>query len=454
MEFIPHKYQSEVVDHIVNHPATGVFLGMGLGKTAICLMAILKEMYDSFDVGKVLIIAPKKVAEATWQEEAKRWDCFSPLTFSTVLGNQKQRVQALKKKADIYITNRENTLWLMDYLKFRPDFDMLIIDESTSFKDANTKRWKALKKVRGCFKKVVLLTGTPRPNSLMDLWAQLYLLDGGERLGKTLTSFRNTYFVPDKRNGQVVYSYRIRNKDLEKEIYRAISDICISLKAEDYQLIPDVLPPVYAPVVLSDKEMKKYKEMEKEKVLEMMDEEITALSAGALLSKLHQIAQGAIYNENKETINIHDAKIQALAEIAEQGENLLVFYSFRHDLERLKSAFPEARELKDAKDMEEWNAGKIPMLLAHPASAGYGLNLQRGGHIIVWFGLTWSLEQYQQANARLARQGQTSPVVIIHLVAKGTVDERIVEALKQKEKGQDAMMNAVKLLVKEYGGGK
>lgn len=452
MEFIPHPYQKKVIDHIVEHPRTGVFLGMGLGKTAICLSAILCEMYDKMDIDKVLIIAPKKVAEATWQDEAKKWDYLRNLTFSTVLGTEEQREEALRKTADIYIINRENTVWLMEHFRYCPPFDMLVIDESTSFKNPASKRFRALKKVRGCFKKIVLLTGTPRPNSAIDLWSQLYLLDGGERLGKTLTSFRDTYFVPDRRNGAIVYSYRLKNAAAEKQIYRRIGDICISLKSEDYRIMPDVLPPVYTPVELSPKDMKAYKELEREQVLELADsgEDITAMSAGALMTKLHQMANGAIYTPSGDTFLIHNSKIQALREIAESGENLLVFYSFKSDLARLKESFPEAQELKGVKELNDWNKGLIPMLLAHPSSAGYGLNLQKGGHIVIWFGLTWSLEQYQQANARLARQGQTEPVVINHLVAKGTVDEQIIRALKRKEKGQAAMMEAVKMLIESY----
>lgn len=437
-----YDYQKKVVEHIMSHPGAGVFLGMGLGKTLITLTAILKLMYEDFEISNVLVIAPKKVAEATWQDEAEKWNM--PFTFSAILGTAAERRRAINKRADIYLVNRENVLWLMKELKWQPNFDMLVIDESTSFKDQSTKRWKALKRVRGSFKRVVLLTGTPAPNSLMDLWAQVYLLDGGKRLGRTITEYRNNYFVPGMRNGAVIYNYKIRNKEAEQEIYNRISDICISLKSEDYRNMPDVLPPVVLPVVLDDHAKEVYKEMLREQVAELNGKEITATSAAAVSNKLLQIANGAIYDNDGRVVEVHDAKIQALSEIEERP--LLVFYNFKHDLARLLKAFPEARKLETAQDIKDWNAGKIPMLLAHPASAGYGLNLQQGGHIVVWFGLTWSLEQYQQANARLARQGQTEPVTIIHLVAKGTIDEKVMAALKHKRSGQDAMMEAIKML--------
>lgn len=449
--FVPHAYQKAVAEHIVNHPGTGVFLGMGLGKTSIALMAILEEMYNRFEIGSVLIVAPKTVAEATWQDEAQKWDQFHCLRFSTILGSKTERLKALYKKADIYVINRENVVWLMEQTHYKPPFDMLILDESTSFKDSKTKRWRAIRRVRGCFKKIVLLTGTPRPNGLMDLWAQLYLLDGGKRLGKSLTSFRSNYFLPDKRNQDIVYSWKVRNPAAEKEIYDKISDICISLKSEDYKNMPDVLPPVIIPVKLDKASMDAYRTMAKEYIIEMQGEEITALSAAAVSNKLLQLANGAIYDNDGVMHEVHSAKLDALADIAStnEGNPILVFYSYRSDLARILKKFPKARQLKSADDVRDWNAGKIEMLLAHPASAGYGLNLQAGGHIIVWFGLTWSLEQYQQANARLQRQGQQEPVIIHHLVAEGTLDTHVMAALKAKRLGQDAMMDAVKMLVKE-----
>ena len=448
MRFVPHRYQQKVIDHILSHRGTGVFLDMGLGKTAITLMAILMEVYDLLEINKVLIIAPKKVAEATWQDEAAKWEDFKGLRISAVLGTEKQRVRALAVDADIYIINRENTEWLVRYYNWKLPFDMLVVDESTSFKDPKTRRWRALKKARACFKKVIILTGTPRPNSLMDLWAQMYLLDGGERLGRTITEYRGNYFKPDKQNGPIVYSYQIRDEASEKEIYDKISDICISMKASDYLELPERLPPIEVPVVLDDKAKAAYKKMEKDCVLELQDREITATAAAAVSNKLLQLANGAVYDDDGQVVEVHRAKLAALKEIVEaSGSPVLVFYNFRHDLFRIQDAFPEARELKTAEDIREWNAGKIPMLLAHPASAGYGLNLQAGGHTIVWYGLTWSLEQYLQANARLDRQGQKEPVIIHHLVTRGTIDEAVIQALNTKKKGQDAMMAAISQLV-------
>lgn len=450
MKYVPHPYQEAVKNHILNHPGAGVFLDMGLGKTVITLSAIMEAAFDELSVSKILIVAPKRVAESTWQDEMRKWDCFEGLTVSTVLGDRRQRIRALERKADVYIINRENVVWLVEYYKYKPPFDMLVVDESTSFKDSATRRWKNLRKVRGRFKRIVILTGTPRPNSLMDLWAQVYLLDGGQRLGRTITEYRNNYFVPDQRNGMTVYNYRIRNEAAEKEIYDKISDICISLKAEDYKTMPDRIPPVVVPVRLDAKAREAYKEMEREQILALKGEEITAFSAAAVSNKLLQLANGAVYTEDGKTIEVHRAKLDALKEIAECGQSLLVFYSYRSDLARIQREFPKARMLRSAEDIKDWNAGKVEMLLAHPASAGYGLNLQAGGHIIVWFGLTWSLEQYQQANARLARQGQKEPVIIHHLVAEGTIDERVMDALKNKEKGQEAMMRAITLECQRY----
>lgn len=451
MRYKPYPYQQMAIQHILDRPGAGVYLDMGMGKTSITLSAIMSYLYDSFSGNKVLVIAPKKVAEATWQDEAKQWDCFRPLTFSSILGDRRQRIRALNTDADIYMINRENVVWLMEQCRNKPPFDMLVIDESTSFKDQATKRWRALRRVRAHFKKIVILTGTPSPNSLMDLWAQIYLLDGGERLGRTITEYRQNYFVPDKRDGMRIFSYKIKSSQAEKEIYDRIGDICISLRARDYLTLPETMPPVVVPVKLSSAELKAYKEMEREQVIQLKGQEITAMSAAAVSTKLMQLANGAIYDSDGRTIEVHKAKLEALQEIAEsnEGSPLLVFYSFRSDLARIQKTFPKARKLESAQDIRDWNTGKVPMLLAHPASAGYGLNLQAGGHIIVWYGLTWSLEQYQQANARLKRQGQTRPVVISHLVAEGTIDERVMQVLKHKASGQEAMMQAIRVLVKE-----
>lgn len=447
MWFTPHDYQQTAIDKTLETPRCGLFLPMGLGKTAVTLSVIAELLYDRLELGKVLIIAPKKVAESTWQDEMAKWDNFRELTVSTVLGSERQRRDALAADADIYITNRENTVWLMEQYHYQPPFDMLVLDESSSFKNPQAKRFKALRKCRSCFSRMILLTGTPSPNNLMDLWAQLYLLDGGERLGRTLTEYRHNYFKPDKTNGPIVYSYKILGPNAEKEIYRRIGDICLSMKGTVH--VPKIINPI--PIKLSDKEMALYRKFAKEQVLKIGGEEITASNAAALSNKLLQLSGGAIYDEDGRAIIIHDAKLQRLKEIVEDnaGHPILVFYQYKHELERLLSTFKSARELKTADDLRAWNRGTVPMLLAHPASAGYGLNLQQGGHIIVWYSLTWSLEQYLQANARLCRQGQTETVVIHQLIAKGTVDEAVAQALKRKEAGQQAMLDAIRITVKE-----
>ena len=414
---------------------------MGQGKTATTLMALKDLLYDYVSISKVLVIAPKKVAEDTWQAEGRKWDSFRGLRFSTVMGNPKERRKALQADADIYVINRENVKWLCELYKYRLPFDALVVDESTSFKNPQAVRFKALKKCLGRFKKRIILTGTPRPNTLMDLWAQLYLLDGGERLGKTLTAYRREYFVPEKQYQGIVYSYKCRNKACEKAIYDKIRDICFTLK-EGYKEIPSENNFIY--VQLPERAKKNYIQMMKEQVLSLGDEEITALSAAAVSNKLLQMANGAIYTEDGGYKEIHDAKLEALEEIYEANKPLLVFYSYKSDLARIRKKFPEARTLDTAEDA--WNRGEIPLLLAHPASAGYGLNLQDGGSTIVWFGLTWSLEQYQQANARLKRQGQKNQVIIHHLIARGTIDEQVMKAIKSKAEGQAAMMEAVRML--------
>lgn len=416
---------------------------MGQGKTATTLMALKDLLYDYVSISRVLVIAPKKVAEDTWQAEGRKWDSFRGLRFSTVMGTPKERRMALAADADIYVINRENVKWLCELYKYRLPFDALVVDESTSFKNPRAVRFKALKKCLGRFKKRIILTGTPRPNTLMDLWAQLYLLDGGERLGKTITAYRREYFVPEKQYQGIVYSYKCRNKACEKAIYDKIRDICFTLK-EGYKEIPSENNFIY--VQLPERAKKNYIQMMKEQVLSLGDEEITALSAAAVSNKLLQMANGAIYTEDGGYKEIHDAKLEALEEIYEANKPLLVFYSYKSDLARIRKKFPEARTLDTAEDVNAWNRGEIPLLLAHPASAGYGLNLQDGGSTIVWFGLTWSLEQYQQANARLKRQGQKNQVIIHHLIARGTIDEQVMKAIKSKAEGQAAMMEAVRML--------
>lgn len=444
MNFQPHPYQSVAIKQILAHTHYGLLLDMGLGKTVSTLMAIESLIYDRLEVKKVLLIAPKKVAESTWSQEASKWAQTRNLRISQVLGSAKDREQALQADADIYVMNRENVIWLCDKYKGKPlPFDMLVIDESSSFKNPQAKRFKALK--RHTFGRVVLLTGTPAPNTLMDLWPQIYLLDKGERLGRTITEYRRRYFRPDKTNGHVVFSYAL-NPGADSQIYGRITDICMSLKAKDYLTLPDRIDNVIE-VVMSDSETEKYKIMEKEHVLGLGQEnEISALNAASVANKLLQMANGYVYDDEGNLVHIHDQKIDRLKELVDvnEGKPMLVFYNYKHDLAAIKEAFPKATELTDDNDVADWNKGKIQMLLAHPASAGYGLNLQAGGHIIVWYGLTWSLEQYQQANARLHRQGQTEPVIVHHLVTKGTMDEQVMRSLSRKEESQDALLEAIK----------
>ena len=390
------------------------------------------------------------MAESTWQDEAEKWDHIG-LRFSTVLGSARKRAEALARPADCYVINRENVVWLCEYYKYRLPFDMLVVDESSSFKNPAAKRFKAIRKCLPCFERVVILTGTPAPNTLMDLWSQMYLLDRGEALGRTITAYRTAYFVPDKTNGPVVYSYRIRDKKSEKNIYDKIAGKVMSLKAADYLKLPERIDNVVK-VQLPEKVKKLYGKMEKELVLGMADKEVTAASAAALSNKLLQIANGSVYTDAGGTVHVHDAKLDALSEIIEAnaGKNILVFYSFKFDLEALRQRYPDAVLLKGEKEMKDWNDGKIRILLAHPASSAYGLNLQAGGHIIVWYGLTWSLELYQQANARLHRQGQDKPVIVHHLVAAGTMDEAVMAAIGRKASGQDALLEAVKGRIAAY----
>ena len=406
-----------------------------------------------FAIQRVLIVAPRTVAESTWQDEAQKWDHLH-LKFSTVLGTPSQRIKALKQDADCYVISRDSVTWLCEYYNYRLPFDMVVLDESSSFKNPQAKRFKALRRARTCFDRVILLTGTPAPNTLLDIWSQIYLLDGGEALGRTITSYRNQYFRPDKRNGYIVYSYRLRDDQAEQEIYDAIAPEVMSLKAADYLKLPPRIDNVIR-VEMDAKAQKIYKAMEKDLVLGLgTDDEITAMNAAALSNKLLQLANGCVYTDEGNTVAVHDAKIEKLKEIAEQNEGkpILVFYAYKHDLSKLQQRFPAAKTLEGAAELRDWNAGRIPMLLAHPASTAYGLNLQAGGNIIVWYGLTWSLEQYQQANARLYRQGQDKPVIINHLVTKGTMDEQVMKALQSKAAGQDALLAAVKAKIQEYGG--
>lgn len=403
-------------------------------------------MYDRFEVTKVLVIAPKRVAEDTWTREHAKWDHLRELKISKVLGNEQQRIHALKEEADIYVIGRDNVIWLINYyqgLRKGWPFDMIVIDELSSFKNPQAKRFRALRKAMPFVNRVVGLTGTPSPNSMMDLWAELYLLDRGERLGPTLSSYRERYFRPGARNGYVIYKWEpFRNA--QKEIEEKISDICISMSAADYLTLPKRIDNVI-PVHLTDKEMAAYKQMEQEQLLKIDEEDIVALNAAAVMNKLLQIANGSVYSVDGDVVKIHDEKLDALEEIIDTtGEPVLVFYSYKHDLEAIRSRIKGARILEGPEDIADWNDGRVQVLLAHPASVGYGLNLQEGGHIIVWYGLTWSLELYQQANARLYRQGQDKPVIIHHLVAEGTADEQVMHALQHKDMSQAALLEALK----------
>ncbi|MCI6749487.1 MAG: DEAD/DEAH box helicase [Megasphaera elsdenii] len=442
MKFVPHDYQKYAVEYIKSHPVTALFLDMGLGKTVTTLTAIRDLMYDTFEVRRVLVVAPLRVARDTWPEEIRKWDHLKDLTCSVVVGTVAERRRALQKEADIYIVNRENLAWL--YQNSRLDFDMVVLDELSSFKNAKSKRFKAMKAMRPDVKRIVGLTGTPSGNGLMDLWAEFRLLDMGERLGKYISQYRNLYFKPDKRNGMVVFSYKPL-PGAEEVIYHQIADITVSMKATDYLKMPELVS-VAKEVTLSEKERKRYDELKKSLVLELPGGEVTAANAASLTMKLSQMANGAIYTDDRNVVGIHDRKLDALEDLVESanGQPVLVAYWFKHDKDRIQKRM-EARELKDSQDFADWNAGKIPVALIHPASAGHGLNLQQGGSILIWFGLTWSLELYQQTNARLWRQGQQSRTVIIqHLVAKGTIDERILKVLEHKDGTQAALINAVK----------
>ena len=448
--FKPRPYQLYAIKQILQKPALALMLDMGLGKTVISLSAIKELKYNYLKVGKVLIIAPLRVAQSTWNDECEQWKHLRHFTISRVLGSEKERINALRTKAGAYIINKENVQWLVQLYGSRWPFDMVVIDESSSFKNSSSKRFRALKKVRGKIKRILLLTGTPAPNGLMDLWSQIWLLDRGIRLGPTITGYRNTYFTAGAGDGYVTYEWNAR-KGAEEQIYEKISDICISMKSEDYLTLPDV---IYnkVKVKLPERIKAKYEKLEKEYVLELGNAELVATSAAALSGKLLQLANGSVYDEDKKVISVHDEKIHALEELLEinNGRTMMIFYWYKHDMVKLKKHFPYARELKSAEDIRAWNAGKIKLLLVHPASAGHGLNLQYGGNIVVWYGLTWSLELYQQANKRLHRSGQTKTVIIHHLVAEGTIDEQVMKALEDKSAGQSRMLEAVKARIRKY----
>lgn len=443
MQFKPHNYQQYAIDFVVNHDISALLLDCGLGKTITTLTAIDELMLNRFDVSKVLIIAPLRVASSTWPSEIEKWSHLKHFTYSVVVGSEKERQQALKQKAHLYIINRENVEWLINKSGYSFDFDMVILDEMSSFKSYQSKRVKSLLKVRPFIKRIVGLTGTPSSNGLMDLWAQFRILDFGERLGRYITHYRNTYFVPDKRNGAIVYSYKPQ-ANAEERIYQAISDITISMKAHDYLNMPEcVMSDVV--VEMHKKEQKVYDTLKQEMVTQVKDVEIDAVNAASLSNKLLQMANGTVYDDTKQTHHIHDRKLDALEDLIESanGKSVLVAYWFQSDRENIMKRF-DIREIKTTHDIQDWNDGKIPIALIHPASAGHGLNLQEGGSTLIWYSLTWSLELYQQTNARLYRQGQTQTVVVQHIITKGTIDEDVLKALKRKDKIQTALMNAVK----------
>lgn len=452
MKYTPYSYQQYAASWIIDKKYSALFLDCGLGKTVITLTAISALLYDYFEITKVLVIAPLRVAHSTWDEEVAKWDHLKNIRISKVLGTEKERIAALNTKADVYIINRENVRWLVNFYKADWPFDMVVIDELSSFKSSKSERFKALRKIRPLTKRIVGLTGTPAPNGLIDLWSQIYLLDGGERLGKTVTCFRQKYFLPDKRNQHIVFTYKPK-EGAKEAIYEKLSDICVSMKAEDYLELPERIDNIIS-VELNSAVKKQYEVLEKELILSLDDSDISAGSAAVLANKLLQMANGAVYDENGEVKYIHDEKLKALDELIEaaSGKPVLIFYGYQHDKDRIMNCLSKLnpRILQSDKDIKDWNRGEVKILLAHPASCGHGLNLQAGGNIIVWFGLTWSLELYQQANARLHRQGQKETVIIHHIIAKGTIDEKVMKALADKNTSQTALIEAVKAQMSKY----
>ena len=443
MRYVAHNYQNYAKDFILAHKVSALFLDCGLGKTITTLTAINELMYDSFEISKVLIIAPLRVAQSTWKDEIKKWDHLNLLRYSIAVGDEKERLKALKQTSDIYIINRENVDWLVTKSGIDFNFDMLIIDELSSFKSHTSKRFKSLLKIRPYFERVVGLTGTPSSNGLMDLWAEFRVLDLGERLGRYITHYRNEYFLPDKRNGAIIFSYKPQI-NAEERIYRRLADMTISMKSTEYLKMPELILNELE-INLDEEDQMKYKKFKKEMVMTIQEKEIDAINAASLSNKLIQLANGSIYDEDKKFYEVHNKKLDKLEEIIESanGKPVLVAYWFKADKERIEKRF-KVREIKTADDIKQWNMGMINLALIHPASAGHGLNLQSGGSTLVWFSLTWSLELYQQTNARLYRQGQKNTVVIHHLITKNTIDEDIMKSLKRKDKTQEALMRAVK----------
>ena len=445
MQYVPHDYQRYATDFILAHPEAAVLLDMGLGKSVISLTAIWELCLNRFEIGRVLVIAPLRVARDTWPAEIQKWDHLRGLTYSVVVGTEKERRAALMRSASVFIINRENVQWLVEDSGIPFTFDMIVIDELSSFKSWQAKRFKSLLKVRPDVKRIVGLTGTPSSNGLMDLWAEFRILDLGKRLGRFITHYRDAFFLPDKRNQQQIFTYKPR-PGAEEEIYRRISDMTISMRATDHLKMPERVENRVV-VRMDDREREIYDRMKADLIVQIKGQEIDAVNAASLSGKLCQMANGASYTEDHSVVQIHDQKLDALEDLIEgaNGKPLLVAYWFKHDLDRIQKRFPQAREIRTSKDITDWNAGDIPVALIHPASAGHGLNLQAGGNTLVWFGLTWSLELYQQTNARLWRQGQTAGTVIIHhIITEDTIDERIMDALERKDKTQSALIDAVK----------
>lgn len=450
MEFEAKYYQKYCIDKVVKCPELGLILDMGMGKSIISLTAIEELMYDCFSVRKVLIIAPLRPALETWPTEILKWNHTEHMTFSIVIGSKDERLAALSKEADLYIINRENVQWLVEHYKKKWPFDMVVIDELSSFKSSKAQRFRALKKVRPYIKRIVGLTGTPSPNGLLDLWPEMYLLDEGKALGKTLTCYRDQYFLPDKRNAQTIFSWKPK-PDAETAIYKKLENLCISMKTADYLQLPERLD-IRHEIETSEETLALYRKLEKDMLLPYDDGDIDAGSAAILVNKLLQVAGGAAYNENGEVKVLHDEKLNMLDSLIEEanGQPILLFYAYKHERDRIMERHPEAVDVKERSAVKDWNAGTVPILLAHPASAGHGLNLQFGGHIVIWYGLPCSLELYQQANKRVHRMGQKETVLIHHLLMKGTADTWVLDqVLAPKTERQDALLDALKARIKE-----
>ncbi|MCS4486359.1 DEAD/DEAH box helicase [Staphylococcus americanisciuri] len=448
MEFKPHDYQKYSIDKLIENKRFGLFLDMGLGKTVSTLTAF--SLLKLLDTNKMLVIAPLNVAKDTWADEINKWDHLKHLKVSKILGTPKQRIAALNAEADIYVTNKENTKWLCNQYKKEWPFDMVVVDELSTFKNPSSQRFKALKKKLPLINRFVGLTGTPSPNSLLDLWAQVYLIDSGERLDKSFTRFRKRFFVPTHQVSDHVFNWDLR-AGAEAEIYKLIEDVCLSMKAQDYLKMPERVDTQQV-VTLKPKERRLYNELERLYILESEEEGTVVAQNGASLSqKLLQLSNGAVYTDDEEVRHIHDRKLDKLEEIIEeaQGQPILLFYNFKHDKDRIVKRFDDVVTLDDKDYKSKWNDGKAKILLAHPASAGHGLNLQQGGHIIVWFGLTWSLELYQQANARLYRQGQKHTTIVHHIMTDDTIDQRVFKVLQNKKLGQEDLMRAVRARIEE-----